>query len=238
MQFRFEFRDGAGTIQGTGRTKGNWFFVELNGVRFDGMTLDGLVPRPGRQEGISRFTIDGGCLCECQLIAEFPVRVLVDQGETLATLSAVMTIGSYDHAVWEDPEYALALGITLKGVHYETIAETDSFEEELVKLQASLPENSVITTCFFCQLSGYHPMGRLESSGNLACFRDVAEEYVQVRTEEELESVWDRHTELVQEIDLCNSFQLRTVGHGGRSIKPLSDVGQRCLRPFWKPLVC
>jgi uncharacterized protein DUF6304 len=217
MRIPLEYRDGGRSTSGELRSDGNWLHAEIDGVRFDGMSLDSLVPRPSGQTGVSRFNTGGGCLCDCQLIAEFPARVLSDQEEVHATLTAVVTIGSYDPKTWEDPEWAVALGITLGGVDYETGAETDSFEAELIALQGMLPDRYRLTNCFFCAFSDYN-LGFHESYGALACFRDVRDEYLRVQSEDDLTSLWDRQSEVVQETYLCNAFKLRSGGHGCRSL--------------------
>lgn len=110
----------------------------------------------------------------------------------------------------------LKLEISYQGQTYESGGKKSysTFDEQLAELRDSLPADVYLKTCWNCAFSDYLPSGS-GYFGNLGCFRNVKNEYKQVKDKRALMLLWKNRAEDVQEIQLCPEFEKRHLGIGG-----------------------
>ena len=89
------------------------------------------------------------------------------------------------------------------------------FEDELLAIQAQLPEGVFIKACVNCLYSDYSPYGH-GLFGGMMCFRNLKAEYLKVTTKDGFWSVHGRQDRFVQETYLCPEFERRVAGTGYR----------------------
>jgi hypothetical protein len=88
------------------------------------------------------------------------------------------------------------------------------FEDELLSLQSSLPQGTYLKACISCAHSDYSPYGH-GLFGGMACFRNLKEQYSQVKDKFDLFPILDQ-AEVVQETYLCPEFEKRQPNTGYR----------------------
>jgi hypothetical protein len=199
----------ATTITNDGETLRLW----LRGIEFVGSDFDSLEPTgaPGQS---TRFTLNQGCLCSCRIECRIPVPVH-DRGRILdGALSVELVLGDPAPNGGIDREQ---LKITLEygGQQFASAGTSGWFEDELLGVQAQLPEGVFIKACINCLYSDYSPAGH-GLFGGMMCFRNLKTEYLNVKTKREFWSVHGRQDRFVQETYLCPEFERRVPGTGYR----------------------
>ena len=109
----------------------------------------------------------------------------------------------------------LNLSLSVGGETFAGSGRSGWFEDELLEIQAALPEGAHVKACINCAFSDYSPYGH-GWFGSMACFRDNKEEYLSVKTKGDIFRVWDTLTEYVQETYLCPEYLRRRPGTGYR----------------------
>ena len=109
---------------------------------------------------------------------------------------------------------ALALSIHVGRQAFRSAGTKGWFEDELLSLQSSLPPGTYLKACINCAHSDYSPYGH-RMFGGMACFRNLKEEYSQVKDKFDLFRILDK-AEVVQETFLCQEFEKRLPGTGYR----------------------
>jgi hypothetical protein len=104
-----------------------------------------------------------------------------------------------DPAVCDIRDYdQLRILLEYGGRQYTGPGTSGWFEDELLGIQAQLPEGVFIKACINCLYSDYSPYGH-GLFGYLMCFRNLKEEYLRVTSKDEFWSVHGREDRLVQE---------------------------------------
>jgi hypothetical protein len=85
----------------------------------------------------------------------------------------------------------------------------------LLDIQKHLPEGVFMKACINCLYSDYSPLGH-GLFGGMMCFRNLKEEYLLVKSKDDLWSVHGRQERMVQETYLCPDFARRVPGTGYR----------------------
>ena len=143
-----------------------------------------------------------------------PLQIAVDGKVVTWPLKAALTLGNPAPNRGIDSE-TLALALAAPDGSVTSRGESGWFEDELLDLERQLQPEAQIRSCITCAFSDYSPYGQ-GLFGTLACFRDVKDEYIQIRSKREVFAVWDRLTEYVQETHACEEWQVRTQGTGYR----------------------
>jgi hypothetical protein len=109
----------------------------------------------------------------------------------------------------------LRLALVYGGRRWESPGTSGWFEDELLGIQAQLPDGVFMRACINCLYSDYSPYGH-GLFGCMMCFRNLKAEYLKVTTKDEFWSVHDRCDRQVQETYLCPEFERRVPGTGYR----------------------
>ncbi len=205
----------------------------LRNVEFTGVDFYNFEPSNHAHDiELAQFNLFGGELCAYILDCEVPL-LFVEDGQTYESILHIHVeygepVDNQQGTLIRDPNgnliksnkqiehEVLQLKVNFHGNSFESGGESNynSFDEQLIELQALFPENAYLKTCWSCAFSDYPPSGSGQFGG-LACFRNNKEEYLCVRTKRELMSIWDKRAELVQEIYCCPEFEKRQPGQGG-----------------------
>lgn len=208
------YTDPRGSETTTLHNDGATLRVVLRATEFVGPGFDLLEPKDAAPEQLGRFMLHRGCLCSCRFELRMPVPVL-DRGRLLeGALAVELVLGDPAPNGFLDRE---ELRITLEhgARRFAGTGTSGWFEDELLEIQAQLPEGVLIGACINCLYSDYSPYGH-GLFGQMMCFRNLKAEYLQVTTKEEFWSVHDRHDRFVQETYLCPEFERRIPGTGYR----------------------
>jgi len=209
------YTDQSGSVPITIRNDGRVLRTKIRGVDFWGYDFDGLSPEESTPaEELASFTFQHGDLCSCIIECDIPIPVVAGGEIAEGRLHVRLELGEPTDRGGIDRE-ALSLLLLVGGNTFTGSGRSGWFEDELLELQAGLPEGTYIKACINCAFSDYSPYGH-GLFGNLACFRDNKEEYLAVTTKADIFRVWDTRTEYVQETYLCPEFRRRRPGTGYR----------------------
>lgn len=188
--------------------------VRVRGVDFAGGDFDSLSPVEGTPAAqLGQFTFHDGDLCSCRIECEIPVPI-GGRIEVEGVLRVDLVLGDPAPNGGLDRE-DLRLTLHFDGLSFASPGTSGWFEDELLAIQAQLPEGVFIRACINCLYSDYSPYGH-GLFGWMMCFRNRKAEYLRVRTKAEFWSVYDRYDRLVQETYLCPEFERRVAGTGYR----------------------
>ena len=132
----------------------------------------------------------------------YDVRVMVDNQLIMSKLT------TWRNMDW-DVEKFRNIQIEVRSETYSIINTFTDFENMLLVLQQSLPENYQIETCFFCRFSGYHPVGN-DNFGVLDCFKNCKEAYLKAQGKHPLFDLYEKEKNVifkVEETYYCADFQ-------------------------------
>jgi hypothetical protein len=91
---------------------------------------------------------------------------------------------------------------------YSIVDTFTDFENMLIALQKSLPENYKIETCFFCRFSGYFPVGN-DNFGALDCFKKCKNDFIEANDKYKLIDLYESEKNAiirVEETHYCEEF--------------------------------
>jgi Cysteine-rich CPCC len=131
----------------------------------------------------------------------FNVRVNIDN----TIVSAKLT--TWRNMDW-DVEKFRNIQIEIRDETYSIIDTFTDFENMLIALQKSLPENYKIEICFFCRFSGYMVAGN-DNFGDLDCFKKCKNKFVEAIDKHTLIELYESEkdaTVKVEETDYCEEF--------------------------------
>jgi hypothetical protein len=184
----------------------------IRGVVFTGNRFDALAPAQPSE----LFDLAQGDLNNCLFTVHFPIRLQTPDGLRLVEIVAVIKVEIPSRSTYPDttdvktylvqPEFSIA-----------SRGASGCIESELLSLESQLPPGFHLQMCLTCGLSDYSPAGQ-QTFGNLACFRDVVEEYYKVHSKADIFALWKRLTEYVQETHYCTAYELRPKDRGYRSL--------------------
>jgi hypothetical protein len=198
------------TIENDGET----LRLTLRGVEFAGRDFDSLEPVGTALDPAWGFTLSQGDLCSCRIECRIPVPVQ-DHGTLRdGVLLVELVLGDPTPNGGIDRE-ELRIVLEYDGRRFIGPGTSGWFEDELLGIQAQLPEGIFIKACINCLYSDYSPYGH-GLFGGMMCFRNLKTEYLRVTTKKEFWSVHGRQDRFVQETDLCPEFERRIPGTGYR----------------------
>jgi hypothetical protein len=186
----------------------------LRSVEFVGSDFESFEPKGAAHEQLRSFTLYNGRLSACRIECQIPVSVL-DRGKLAAgALSVELALGD---AAQNGGLGRVGVRIVLDydGRRFAGPGASGWFEDELIAIQAQLPEHVFIKACINCLYSDYSPAGH-GLFGAMLCFRNIKAEYLKVSTKKEFWSVHGRPDRFVQETYLCPEFERRIPGTGYR----------------------
>jgi len=197
-------------IQNDGKT----LRMSLRGIEFSGFMFDDFEPRVIDEAKLTSFPLRAGTLCSYQLNCQIPVSVVVFGNLVEGSLQAHIEIGDPTPNGGVDLEQ-IELTLTVGDKTFKSSGTHGWFDDELLEIQAALPEDMFMKCCHTCAFSDYHPVG-YGAFGGLACFRDHKQEYLAIKDKVSLMHFFSKLTENVQETYLCPEFEKRVPGTGYR----------------------
>jgi hypothetical protein len=209
----FHYTDHTGTIVGTMTNDGADIRINLDGWEFVGKMFDDL--EPVQTMGLpDRFEIHHDSLIDCNF--EFSIPVLVnDQNQLIKVdLSVHFELGKPNNRRGIDKE-AFQISLEYNAVKYSSSGKQGDMEDELLEIQKQLPDGVFLQACINCLYSDYSPYGN-GVFGCMMCFRNLKQEYLQVKSKQDFWGVANRFERLVQETWLCDEFERRVPGTGYR----------------------
>jgi hypothetical protein len=198
------------TIENDGET----LRLSLRGVQFMGRDFDSLEPQEAAPEQLRPFALHHGCLCSCRIECRLPVPIHAGGRLLDGTLVVELVLGDPAPNGAIDRE-ELRIVLEYDGRRVAGPGTSGLFEDELLAIQAQLPEGVFIKACINCLYSDYSPYGH-GLFGCMMCFRNLKAEYLKVTTKQEFWSVHGRQDRFVQETYLCPEFERRIPGTGYR----------------------
>lgn len=94
-------------------------------------------------------------------------------------------------------------------------SEGDFFEFLFEDIQSQFNGRYILNNCFGCLYSDYSIYGQ-GALGSMMCFVRQKDEYIKVKNKSEYEANLTEDYDIVQEVFLCNKFQIRRKGTGYR----------------------
>ncbi len=213
--YRDEFGEETTTIFNDGET----LSVILREVKFTGTDfhdLHILESTPLSKQNL--FNLSSNALCGYSFDCDIPVWCVSKEQTFEIILHAHIECGKpgKDNHILNE---VLLLTIEYEGKVYQSDGKNlySTFDEQLTILKSNLPDEIYLKICWNCAFADYFPGGS-GMFGNLACFRDIKDDYRKVKDKKTLTDLWDKYTDDVQEIDLCNEFEKRQPGIGGLNV--------------------
>jgi Cysteine-rich CPCC len=137
----------------------------------------------------------------------FDVRVMVDNQLVMSKLT------TWRNMDWDIEKFR---NIELK-IGEETFSIIDTFtdfENMLIALKRTLPENYNMETCLFCRFSSYNPVGN-DNFGALDCFKNCKKEFEKISEKHALFALYEKKKAVifkVEETHYCADFQSIKAG--------------------------
>lgn len=214
------YRDQIGSETVLIRNDGQALSMTLRGVEFEGRAIMGMEPTDKTDRDdlavftLNRYPYEAVDLCACTIDYEVPVPISEHGQMTMGGLTVHAELGvpsgngSLDHE-------ALRLTLRLGDQTYQGSGTSGWFEDELLEIQAALPDGVYIKTCINCAFSDYSVYGH-SIFGDMDCFRRCKAVYLAVQSKSDYMSLKCPAVESVQETYLCPEFERRTPGTGYR----------------------
>jgi hypothetical protein len=186
----------------------------VRGVSFVGDDFDFMAATDADSPQLATFTFAAGFLCDFEMAWDMPLNVVAYNQATSGRLHVHLKLGpplANGGVSFE----ALQLSFDFEGNSYHSSGPYDLFEDALSEIRNLLPEGVYLQCCFNCAFSDYNPAGN-GLFGDLICFRDNKQGYLQVQNKFDLFRIWPTRTGKVQETYLCPEFEKRLPGTGYR----------------------
>lgn len=208
------YRDRFGEEQTVIQNDGKNLRMSLRGVEFSGFMFDDFEPVLVDEGKLASFPFHAGALCSYELECPIPISVVVLDKLIESNLQTHIEVG--DPAPNGGVELEkVQLSLTLEDKSFKSSGTHGWFDDELLEIQAALPESMFMKCCHTCAFSDYHPVGS-GAFGGLACFRDHKQEYLAIKDKVSFVHFFSKRTENVQETYLCPEFEKRIPGTGYR----------------------
>lgn len=214
------YRDRHGEEHTSITNDGGTLRMRARGVEFSGVSFDSLEAPPDIETALrGRFCVNDGDLCDCVIECEMTQNIVAFGEAKEAILHVVATIGKPAPNGGVDG-FQLRLALHYGEREYASSGRSGYFEEELLEMQAALPQGVYMQNCFGCAWSDYCPGGG-GSFGSLLCFCKEKATYSAVKNKFDLLnsgllSTSNPHTEAVQETHCCPEFERRRPNTGYR----------------------
>ncbi len=201
------YTDAGGCAPTSIANDGSGLRLHLRGLEFVGRDFDSLEPpKDASPDALLSFSLNRGCLCSCRLEWRMPVAVDNCGNQIDGVLLAELTLG--DPAANGGLSHErLRIILEAEGKRITSPGTSGWFEDELLAIQAQLPEGVSMRACINCRYSGYGPSGH-GLFGCLACYRNRKAEYLAVKTKKDFLALGPPD-QTVQETYLCPEFERR-----------------------------
>jgi len=209
-----QYKDEFGTESTVIINNGKMMKMSLRGVEFPGDNFHSFGISPATDDSKRKFfNLFENNLCGYFLDCQIPV-VLVSEDEVLQTLLQVhVKCGKpvEGRNVFDKQDRISIEILKLELEHQVKIYRSDGrnfyngFDEQLTELRNSFSADVYLKICWNCAFSDYQPIGS-GIFGHLRCFRNLKNEYKQIKDKQGLMLLWTRRAEDVQEIYLCPAF--------------------------------
>ncbi len=208
------YTDRFGEEQITIKNDGKFLRTVISGVEFVGSDFDSLRPVGDMAElPANTLTFNADSLCSCTFELDMPLPIWMDDTPITGSLHVRLVLGDPAPNGGIDKEY---LELELKIANDVIRSRVRGyFEDALLDIQSKLPDGVYMLACINCAFSEYSPFGS-GLFGSMACFRDNKEGYLQVKSKDDIFTIWPTMTEFVQETYLCPEFARRVPGTGYR----------------------
>jgi hypothetical protein len=132
----------------------------------------------------------------------FDVRVNVNNQIVMSKLT------TWRNMDWEVEKFR-NIEIQVRDETFSIIDTFTDFENMLLALQKSLPENYQIETCFFCRFSSYFVAGN-DNFGTIMCLKDYKDKFLKVKSKDDyIDFLGEMKASVfVDETHYCGEFQL------------------------------
>jgi Cysteine-rich CPCC len=133
---------------------------------------------------------------------QFEVRVSIDNAVVMAKLT------TWRNMDW-DVEKFRNIQIEIRDEIFSIIDTFTDFENMLIALQKSLPENYKMEMCFFCRFSAYMPAGN-DNFGDLDCFKNCKSKFIEADEKLKLIEVYRTEKERIEKVEethYCEEFK-------------------------------
>lgn len=189
--------------------------VTIRGVNFAGRDFDSLEPTSDATPvQLAQFSLCHGELCSCRLEWLQPVPVFNRGRRADGVLRIELTLGDPAPKGGLD-RVELRIALEYDGGRFAGTGRSGWFEDELLEVQAQLPDGVYFLACINCLYSDYSPAGH-GLFGSMMCYRNVKAEYLKVKSKADFWKVHGRLDRHVQETYLCPEFERRVPGTGYR----------------------
>jgi hypothetical protein len=181
--------------------------AQIRGVGFWGYEPDSLEPTGADAAAARGF--GSSDLTDC-IVSGDPTCVFeIDGAWVVGSVTFRLDLTPLARPAAFDPKY-LRLRTAVTGEPVEVL--DDWFEGAVAKLEAALPENVRIRSCYTCLFSDYSPGGH--GALGMRCHRDAKDQYLAVESKGDCWRV--PVTEDVPETHLCDDYARRVEGTGYR----------------------
>jgi hypothetical protein len=181
VKYKDKFGKERTEISSDGRT----MHLVLRGIEFEGSDFEMLEGKiDDNKFEYEKYQDCLGDLTNFELEVNFPIRIVWDKTDTIESLTAFIRTG-------KEVETSVFLMLRTKFGIFRNTKNYGWFEEALIEIQNSLPENTHIKTCLSCKYSSYHPLGN-GMFGGLKCFKNLKLETDTIRSKDDLMNLWDK----------------------------------------------
>lgn len=217
-RYAAKFTDAHGTEETVISNDGEYLRMTVRGVDFESdQCFEDFEPVKGTPPEVAaqfpRF------LRPCQIECEIPVFVVDGDDEVESVVRCEVNLTS-DHSDW----FRFTLThrgevYTTSGGSFEDLGRPTTYvrRDGVVVPQTPnwLPDDAYVKACVNCLFSDYSPYGN-SSFGSMACYREGKAEYLAARGKLGVMELRIKEVHGVQEIHLCDEFELRVPGTGYR----------------------
>src|SRR5688500_2075908 len=156
-RYQTNYQDRFGNEQTVIENDGKTLRMVVRGVEFAGSWFDDFEPLTKSDVAhLASFTLNRGELCSCTIECEMPMLMVSHSEVVQAVLHVNLKLGDPAPNGGLDHEW-LGLTLSFEGNSIQSSGKSGWFEDELLEIQASLPEGVYMKACINCQYSEYSP---------------------------------------------------------------------------------
>ena len=210
-----QYADAYGTEAISITNDGETLRMTLRGLEFSGSDFDDLRPSEAvTPEQRRRVPLHHDRLCSCRLECRILLPVWDHGRQRQGELVVALVLGDpAPHGGLDRQELRLTLAYS-EG-RFSSSGKAGVFEDDLLHIQAQLPDGVYMKACINCLYSDYSPYGQ-GMFGTMLCFRNHKAAYLKVTSKDDFWSIHDDPDRMVQETYLCPEFERRVPGTGYR----------------------
>jgi len=209
------YSDTRGTEETVISNDGETLRITIRGVEFAGTMFDDFEPGDGvERDRLEMFTLCRNELCSCRIGCMIPIPMIDNGCLSDGALDVEIILGEPLPDGRLDREEIHITLICDRG-EFRGSGQSGWFEDELLEIQAQLPESIYMKACINCLYSDYSPYGH-GTFGGMMCYRNLKAEYIKVKTKDDFWPIHGLQDRFVQETFLCPEFERRVPGTGYR----------------------